>query len=318
MGVEIEAGRVHPEAAQLDVHVLAGGQPAHALLPLDEHLGAVARVAADAQRPADVVEHHHRVGEGVGEIEELLELRVQQPAVEAQPQRRQLREAAPERGIEQQAGRRVGAGGLDAVRMPGRAVAHALEAPAGHGDVRLERPARILAQAQVDVADDALAGAHRAVGARRAHRGDTVDELGLAERLHRLRTVLPVHHAAFDEHRRHEAVAVAAVGEQLGQHVAVGGAVPQVVVGIDDREIGLQHLLPHGADPLGPHRNEIVGGPCRSGAATHPCLPCVSASGARSGAGERRRPAPPRRAGLGPCRPIIGAGVKHCPLHSNQ
>ena len=89
-----------------------------------------------------------------------------------------------------------------------------------------------------------------------AHGGDALDELGLAERAHHLGPVLAVHRVALHEDRRDHVVAAGVgVACQLLQQVAGGDEgveavalpwlelVPEVVMGIDDGELGLEGVL---------------------------------------------------------------------------
>ena len=86
-------------------------------------------------------------------------------------------------------------------------MADAAEAPAAGAVKRLEHRLDAAAEHQVGMADDAGAGADLAVDAARRHRGDAVDELGLADRLHLLRAVGAVHRARLHEHGRDDVVA---------------------------------------------------------------------------------------------------------------
>ena len=105
------------------------------------------------------------------------------------------------------------------------------------------------AQAQVGEADDARGHARVAVAAAGAHRRDAVDELGLAHRAQRLGPVGAIHRRTFDEHRAAHVVAravgigLAGVGQQLVEQVAVAVAVPQVVVRVADRQLGLDDVF---------------------------------------------------------------------------
>ena len=69
---------------------------------------------------------------------------------------------------------------LGIVMMAG-AVADAAEAAMARRDVRAQHILGIGAKAQIDMANDAGAGAHIAVEAARTHGGDAVDEFGLAD-----------------------------------------------------------------------------------------------------------------------------------------
>src|SRR6516225_5157465 len=99
--------------------------------------------------------------------------------------------------------------------MPGRAVADALEAAAGAGDMLFEHALGARADPQIDIADDAGTAARGPVFARCAHRRDAVDEFGLAERLLLLRPVGPVHLPAFLEAGRDDVVPAADILEQI-------------------------------------------------------------------------------------------------------
>ena len=110
------------------------------------------------------------------------------------------------------------------------------------------------ADAQIDIADDPGDATRLAVFPRRAHRRDAVDEFGLAERFLLLRPVGAVHLAAFLEAGRDDVVAAADVFEQVLEQVAVAGPVPQMMVRIDDRQIGLEDLLAALVEPVRPDR----------------------------------------------------------------
>ncbi len=115
------------------------------------------------------------------------------------------------------------------------------------------------------MADDGGAGAARPVDPAGAHRRHAVHELGLADTAVGGLAARPVHRPAFHEHRADDVVAAGHVGQQLleqierdhPQHgfeavlrrpqVAGGGrpAVPQMVVRVDDRQLGLENGLAH-------------------------------------------------------------------------
>src|SRR5438270_14026315 len=93
------------------------------------------------------------------------------------------------------------AGGEDPearILVPGRAVPDAAETSAGQDDVLLQNALGAAADAEIDIADNAGAGARRAVFAALAHRRDAGDELRLAERAQFGRALGAVHLAAFE------------------------------------------------------------------------------------------------------------------------
>src|SRR5262249_61727133 len=110
-------------------------------LPGLEDLAAAAGVAADADDAAAVIEADARVREGAREIGELAELVIEQPGVEAQPERCKTGKALAEGRIEQQPLRPFGIDASDAlVRIPGRGVADAAEAAVARGRLRFPPP----------------------------------------------------------------------------------------------------------------------------------------------------------------------------------
>jgi hypothetical protein len=54
---------------------------------------------------------------------------------------------------------------------------------------------------------------------------------------------------AVDEDGRHDVVTGPGVGQQVMEHVVVAGALPEMVVRVDDRQLGLQCRLAHLGDP---------------------------------------------------------------------
>ena len=209
-------------------------------LPLAEHLGVPSLVGPDPERTAHVVEDDRRFGEGAREVGEIRELRMVLPGVEHQSVARQTREALAELRVEQQMLRWIGVRVADVgARVPARGVTDAAKAWAG-GEVRFEHLVDRRAQREVGVADDAGGDARRARAAALGLGRDALDEIGLAHRTQRLGTSASILGHALDEHGRGHVMALSEIGEQLIEHVARSGAVPQVVMGIADRKTGLE------------------------------------------------------------------------------
>ena len=168
------------------------------------------------------------------------------PGFEAEAEPGELGEAFAEFRVAHQM-RRHDAGDELADRLagvPGHAVADAAEAPAADGDLCLQHVAHARAEGEIGVADDRLGDAARAVIARRAHGGDAVDELDLADRRHLGGAVPAVHRLALEEDGGDDVVSAADIGQQLGQEVAAAmRRVPEVMVRIDDRQLRLQRRL---------------------------------------------------------------------------
>ena len=66
------------------MHIGADRQLANAAAPFGEHLVALAGIAAEADRAADMVEYDLCLGNGSWEICELTELRMVHPGIEAE------------------------------------------------------------------------------------------------------------------------------------------------------------------------------------------------------------------------------------------
>jgi hypothetical protein len=99
----------HPDAAQLEGHVRARGELTKRGLRCSEHLLVPSRVAADAERPTEVVAHHLHVREGASQPGELGDLRMVEPRVVGQVPAGQLGEAGAPGGVVHEAVDRVGA-----------------------------------------------------------------------------------------------------------------------------------------------------------------------------------------------------------------
>ena len=123
------------------------------------------------------------------------------------------------------------------------------------GHVRFEHRLDRLAEIKIGAAEDSCTQTHVAVLAGPAHRGDAVNELCLADGLHLFRPVRAVERPALGKDRLDNVVPRGA--DVLGNLVAeiyllfpadmrlpVGvPAIPQVVVGIDDGQVGFQHVF---------------------------------------------------------------------------
>src|SRR6185436_708182 len=99
------------------------------LLPGGAHLVVAAGVAGIAERPADMVEDDRCIGEGVGQLGDLTELRMVEPGVESEVAPGELLEALAPGLVAGQLGRRIGARVADAgVGVPAGLIPDALEA----------------------------------------------------------------------------------------------------------------------------------------------------------------------------------------------
>ena len=208
-----------------------------------------------------MVDDDLRVREGAGQIDEVVQLRLQEPGVEGQAQGCQLGEALAEPGVP------VKAGGTSRQRpqdrrvcVRGSRVAYAPEPRAGR-HVRLEYTPCPGTEGQVRMAHDRRAGPEIAVDPARRHGGDAIDELGLAHGPEGWLSAAPVHGATLHVDRRDDLVPAGHVRQQFVEEVAgreaghglegvgwrrqVGATgarpVPEMVMGINDRQVRIQH-----------------------------------------------------------------------------
>ena len=126
----------------------------------------------------------------------------------------------------------------------------AAEAAVAGGDFRFEHRARGFAEQQIGVTDDAGAQRGAAVAAARAHRGDAVGKFNFANRSQRFRSAGAIHRAAIDIDGRHDVVAGCDIAGDLLDHVALAAAIPQMMMGIDDRALGVDDFLLAQREPV--------------------------------------------------------------------
>ena len=109
-------------------------------------------------------------------------------------------------------------------------------------------------QAKIRVADDSRADPGFAIEARRAHGGDAVDELCLADHPQLGRAGSLVHGPALDKDGGGYVVPAVQIGLDLVHKIPVPDAVvtelPQVMVGVADGHLGIDRILDHLRKPF--------------------------------------------------------------------
>jgi hypothetical protein len=138
--------------------------------------------------------------------------------------------------------------------------------------VPLEDALGTRAELQIDKADNACDAPRRPIFARLAHCRDAADELGLTQGLELLRTAGAIHLASLLVTRGADVMAGPEIGEQLRKQIAIIWAIPEVMMGVDDRQLRLDDLLVPLVEPAladrGLHcRHARARGPLREGAA---------------------------------------------------
>src|SRR5438552_1957952 len=107
--------------------------------PLGKHLVALTLIGPDPERAADMVQDDLGSGESAREIDEIAELGMEHPCLEAQVQGRQRGKALAPGPVHVEPLARSGGEDPQArVGVPGGAVADAAEAPAGQNDMLLQ------------------------------------------------------------------------------------------------------------------------------------------------------------------------------------
>ena len=184
------------------------------------------------------------LGKSPGQIAYLADLWMIDPGVERQTQRRQGGEALSERLIcEQPLGRDCRRRPNRRARVAGRRMPDAAEATVAGGDMGLEHRPGTIAKEKINMADDAGACSRRSIETACAHGGAAIDKFGLADRSVLDRAVCAIHRRGLHKHCRFHVVAGVHVGEEFRQKVAIERPVHQMMMGVDDRQIGLNYLF---------------------------------------------------------------------------
>ena len=174
-----------------------------------------------------------------------------EPGVERKPQAGEDSEAFAEGLVGKQAGRWAVGGIADGViSIPGSDVTDAAEAVSAGTDMGRKHRLDTASERQIRVADNAGAHLGLAVDAAGAHGGDAVDELGLAYGAQLFGAGCSNHGPGLHEHRRDDVVTGAGICQQLIEQIAPAGPVPQVVVRINDRQLGLEDRLLASVEPI--------------------------------------------------------------------
>ena len=157
-----------------------------------------------------MVEHDRRVRERSREADGVGDLGVRAPDLEAELAGTEVLEAGAKVVAQKQALGRVGAVVLDVgARVPESAAPDPAKSAAAGRDVRVQDIARRVSDSQVDRADDPGGDPGLAVAPRRAHRGDAVHELGLADAAKGFGPIRLEHRPTFDEDSRDDVVPAA-------------------------------------------------------------------------------------------------------------
>ncbi len=194
-------------------------------------------------------------GKRLRQCSHIADLRMIQPRIERQVQRRQAGKPFSKCLIKHQPGRRrisrIHQARIGVIRcdMPDTP-----EPPAAGSDVRFQHRAGLLTLAQIDVPHDTGADLRRTITTGRAHRRDAVDEFRLSHRLERLRSRRPMHRPALHEHGADDVVPAIGIRQQVVEHIQPVRPLPQMVVRIDDRQFRLQDRLFAACQPVIPDR----------------------------------------------------------------
>ncbi len=138
--------------------------------------------------------------------------------------------------------------------------ADASKPPATGNDLRLQYLFDRGAQCEIGIADDAGANPCAAIAAAGAHRRDTVGEFDFANRAHLCGPMGAVHRQPFEIDGRGDIVTAAGVGQEIRQQIAAGlRPIDQMMVRIDNRQLGIDDRLLPPCEPIRPHREMQAG-----------------------------------------------------------
>jgi len=131
----------------------------------------------------------------------------------------------------------------------------ATKAAAAGRNHRLQHLLDRRAERQIGIADDTGADLRLPVGPARSHRPDAVGEFDFAHRAQLGGACCAVHRQPFEVHSRGNVVPAPQIREQFRQQVAAGlRAVDQVMMRVDNRQIGLDDFFAAPVEPLLPDR----------------------------------------------------------------
>ena len=209
-----------------------------------------------------MIEHDLRVRERLRQIDQIRQLRLEQPRIEGEPERVQMFEPFAEGGVAIETRRMTVRHQTQDVYIGvvRRAVADAAEAAIAGMDMRAQHIFHGIAQPQIRVADDSGRDTHLAIDAAGRHGGDTVHEFRLAHAFERIGSAGAIHRTAFEEHGRADVVPALQVLEEFVEQIARivaddaregmigqrdrhrGGrrTIPEMMMRIDDRKIGFE------------------------------------------------------------------------------
>ena len=223
------------------MHVRAAGEVLHGGQPFAAGPVRIAAIRAHAQRAAGVVHHDARLRKRARQVGELRNLRVVKPGVEAEVHRHQPCEAPAEFAVRHLPCRRARQqAGIEFLVARGD-VADAPEAAGACGHMGFQHFLDLVAKGQVGRTDDAGAragGGFAPFGFAR----DAGDEFGFADTAQRFRPAGAITVAALDEYGGGDAMAGIRIAQQLIEQIPAA-AFPEVVMRIDDGEIGFEDLL---------------------------------------------------------------------------
>jgi hypothetical protein len=131
------------------------------------------------------------------------------------------------------------------------------------------------AEREIGMSDNRGAGPDLAIAAARAHGGNAVDELGLANRPHLRRPARAQHRARLHINGRDDIVPAAGVGQELVEQIAPSGPIPQMVMRIDNRQLRLEDRLLVAIEPILPHGEVMSDLGCAGGRSGHGDLGAV-------------------------------------------
>ena len=168
---------------------------------------------------------------------------MEEPCVECEIESSHLREALAELGCHHHAGTLVAVGGDYGTGIVRSAVPNAAEPALAQFNVRFKHLSDRFAEREVCVAGYGGVDVRMHIGARGGFFSDGRHELGLAEGLHVLGAVGAVHGRAFEEDGADDVVPGSEVAQQVVEHVVVAGPLPEVVMRVADRQVGVDGVF---------------------------------------------------------------------------
>ena len=247
--MKVKAVDGHDEPSELGQHIRTACQLHEVLSPLRKDRFALPQVRPDTQGSAEVIEDNGGFGEGPRERRDLGKLMVILPGLEGQAPGRQLAKASAEVLAAIEARGWVGMGishlgaGIEAGRMANAPKARRRR------EVGIKHRPHAVPEAKVRKAHNSRRHSRFPIGAAGTHGRDAIHKFRFSHGAKGLGAFGAEHAVALNVDRADDAMAGLEISQEFVQQIAIAVSIPEMVVGIANRPLGVDDRLRHLAQP---------------------------------------------------------------------